>query len=133
MRVSLLGEFRVVDGGVELPLPASRKTRALLAFMFATARPHRRERLCEMFWDLPDDPRAALRWALSKLRQVVDAPAKPRIIADRERVEIDLWRIHDYLRSPREASIPELEQMALELGQVPLDGLDGAGSDLFDA
>ncbi len=140
MRVSLLGDFRVVDGGVELPLPASRKTRALLAFMFATARPHRRERLCEMFWDLPDDPRAALRWALSKLRQVVDVPGQPRIIADRERVEVDaanvevdLWLIHDYLRSPREASILELKQMALQLEQVPLDGLDGAGSDLFDA
>ncbi|MCR8827933.1 alpha/beta hydrolase [Pseudosulfitobacter koreensis] len=140
MHVSLLGEFRVENGSAELPLPASRKARALLAFLFATARPHRRERLCEMFWDLPDDPRAALRWALSKLRQVVDAPDRPRIIADRERVavdatdvQIDLWRIHDHLRSLRNASIPELEQMAQQLDQVPLDGLDGAGSDVFDA
>ncbi|EEB86181.1 hypothetical protein RGAI101_3337 [Roseobacter sp. GAI101] len=42
-----------------------------------------------MFWDLPDDPRAALRWALSKLRPVVDRPDWIQIIADRERVELD--------------------------------------------
>lgn len=140
MRVSLLGEFRVFDVENELPLPASRKARALLAFLFATSRPHRRERLCEMFWDLPDDPRAALRWALSKLRPVVDRPDRPRIIADRERVEVDttevevdLWCIYDRLRARGDIPVPELEQMARLLERTPLDGLDGAGSDLFDA
>ncbi|MAE91528.1 MAG: alpha/beta hydrolase, partial [Pelagibaca sp.] len=86
LSISLLGELRVFRAGEELPLPASRKARALLAFLIATGRPHRRERLCELFWDLPDDPKAALRWALSKLRKVVDSAGHPRIIADRERV-----------------------------------------------
>ncbi len=70
LRVSLLGELRVSAPEAELPLPASKKARALLGFLAATGRPHRRERLCELFWDLPDDPKAALCWSLSKLRRV---------------------------------------------------------------
>ena len=139
MKVSLLGELRVEEAGVELPLPASRKARALLAFLFATARPHRRERLCEMFWDLPDDPRASLRWALTKLRHVVDRPDRTRIVADRERVEIDssdvgvdLWLIHDALRMSAPIPVDNLEDMARKLDDVPFDGLDDAGSDLFE-
>jgi pimeloyl-ACP methyl ester carboxylesterase len=136
-----LGELSVSAGGVELPLPASRKARALLAFLAATGRPHRRERLCELFWDLPDDPKAALRWSLSKLRRVVDAPDRPRIVADRERVhfdtqnvEIDIRDIHAALR-PDDGTLAaaELEAMAERLDRVLLDGLDGAGDVAFDA
>ena len=94
LQISLLGELRVTSPDMEVPLPASRKARALLAFLVATGRPHRRERLCELFWDLPDDPKAALRWSLSKLRKVVDAPERPRIIADRERVYFDTNSVH---------------------------------------
>jgi DNA-binding SARP family transcriptional activator len=40
-----------------------------------------------MFWDVPDDPRGALRWSLSKLRTLVDAATgTPRLVADRETV-----------------------------------------------
>lgn len=127
--------------GNEVALPASRKARALLAFLVATGRPHRRERLCELLWDLPDDPKAALRWALSKLRAVVDAPDRPRIVADRERVRfaadgvaVDLRDIHDRLRQESDAiAIPDLEAMAQSLELVPLDGLDGAGDEAFDS
>ncbi|WP_232830444.1 alpha/beta hydrolase [Oceanicella sp. SM1341] len=141
LEISLLGELRVRQHGAEMPLPASRKARALLAFLVATGRPHRRERLCEVFWDLPDDPKAALRWALTKLRKVVDTPGQPRILADRERVcfdpagaQTDLTALHARLR---DASAPpgpeELEHMARALGQVLLDGLDGAGGEAFEA
>jgi DNA-binding SARP family transcriptional activator len=51
-------------------MPPSKKTRALLAFLAVTPRPQRRERLCEIFWDLPDDPKGALRWSLSKIGPV---------------------------------------------------------------
>ncbi|MEQ9567930.1 MAG: hypothetical protein RLN85_19330, partial [Pseudomonadales bacterium] len=54
LEISLLGELRVRAMGQEIVLPASKKARALLAFLVATGRPHRRERLCELFWDLPD-------------------------------------------------------------------------------
>lgn len=137
--ISLLGELRVSREGRDIPLPASRKTRALLAFLVATGRPHRRERLCELFWDIPDDPKAALRWSLSKLRSVVDEPDRPRIVADRERVSfaaagasIDIREIHARLRqSPDDLDVATLEDMARRLDAVLLDGLDAAGDDAF--
>lgn len=141
IEIALLGELRIIAGSRELPLPASRKARALLAFLIATDRPHRRERLCELFWDLPDDPKAALRWALSKLRRVVDGEETRRIVADRERVSfapercrIDLRAVHETLDRPEDATDPEeLERLARALGAVFLDGLDGAGDESFDA
>ncbi|WP_417720103.1 alpha/beta fold hydrolase [Salipiger sp.] len=137
--ISLLGELRVFRGGEEVALPASRKARALLAFLVATDRPHRRERLCELLWDLPDDPKAALRWSLSKLRKVVDDPDRPRIIADRERVAfrtegigVDLRTVYDRLQPGADAlSVEDLEELARQLAPVLLDGLDGAGDDGF--
>ena len=141
LQISLLGELRVNLRGAEAPLPASRKARGLLAFPVATGRPHRRERLCELFWDLPDDPKAALRWSLSKLRKVVDSPDKVRIIADRERVHfdagnvaVDIKDIHELLRR-RDANpgVEQLETMAGQLEPIFLDGLDGAGDEAFDS
>lgn len=137
--IKLLGELRVVRQGAEVPLPASRKARALLAYLVATGRPHRRERLCELFWDLPDDPKAALRWSLTKLRKVVDCPDRPRIIADRERVAldvegagIDLREVYAKLRQKAEGlTVTELGEMARRLDAVLLDGLDAAGDDAF--
>ena len=84
----VLGELEVLRDGAPLALPPSRKTRALLAYLALTRRAHRRERLCEIFWDVPDDPRGALRWSLSKIRPVIDDPAHPRLIADRNSVEL---------------------------------------------
>jgi DNA-binding SARP family transcriptional activator len=69
-------------------LVASRKTRGLIAYLVLTRCPHRREHLCEMFWDVPDDPRGALRWSLSKIRPLVDEPLSPRLLADRQTVEL---------------------------------------------
>jgi DNA-binding SARP family transcriptional activator len=59
-----------------------------------TGQSQRRERLCALLWDIPDDPRAALRWSLSKLRSLVDEPGKPRIVADRESVTFDITNVH---------------------------------------
>lgn len=141
LQISLLGEIRVESGGVPRPLPASRKARALLAFLAVTGRPHRRERLCELFWDLPDDPKASLRWALSKLRRVVDAPDHPRIIADRERISfdtsgvcIDITKLHQRLpQQDTPLPLEELKAAARQLDAIPLEGLDGAGSQDFDS
>ena len=141
VRISLLGELRVTLGDREVELPASRKARALLSFLVATGRPHRRERLCELLWDVPDDPKAALRWALTKLRKIVDTPGRSRIVADRERVhfdlegtQVDIRDIHAALRPDAEpVESMRLEAMAQELSLVLLDGLDGAGDDRFDA
>lgn len=139
LQVTLLGELAVTWQGRELSLPASRKARALLAYLVLTQRPHRRERLCELFWDLPDDPKAALRWSLTKLRKVVDRPDRPRILADRLRVHfdsqdvgIDIRDIGLRLRESR-LSLKELESMFRQLDRVLLDGLGGAGGESYDS
>src|SRR6185503_10564456 len=93
LTLRLLGEIALARGGRPLALPASKKTRALLAYLAVTAKPHRRERLCTMFWEVPDDPRGALRWSLSKLRLLVDEPERPRIVADRDSVALEAGAI----------------------------------------
>lgn len=89
LAIRLLGEIVVERGGACLSLPPSKKTRALLAYLALTGRPHRRERLCSLLWEIPDDPRGALRWSLSKLRPMVDEPGRPRIRADRDAVAFE--------------------------------------------
>jgi pimeloyl-ACP methyl ester carboxylesterase len=141
LHIEILGGVRVMAGGREVPLPASRKTRALLGFLALTGRPHRRERLCELIWNLPDDPKAALRWSLSKLRRVLDAPDRLRIVADRERVSLDLEGVGSDLDGLRdldasecaELTCGEIARRARRLQAVLLDGLDGVGDDAFDA
>jgi TolB-like protein len=88
LELRVLGELEVIRDGAAMTLPPSRKTRALLAYLALTGRKHRREKLCEVFWDVPDDPRGALRWSLSKIRPFVDEPAYPRLIADRQAIEL---------------------------------------------
>jgi DNA-binding SARP family transcriptional activator len=88
-RVLLLGPLQVIRNGSSLPQPPSRKVRALLAYLAMAARPISREKLCELLWDVADDPRAELRWCLSKLRPLVDGPAAIRLIADRKQVQIE--------------------------------------------
>lgn len=86
LEIRLLGDLEILRGGRPQPLPASRKTRALLGYLVATGRPHLREWLCDLFWDGPDDPRAALRWSLTKIRPLVNDPGWTRLRANRERV-----------------------------------------------
>ena len=43
--------------------------------------------MCELFWEIPDDPRGSLRWSLSKLRRLVDDDTCQRIVADRINVK----------------------------------------------
>lgn len=132
VQIRLLGELRVIRDGKQLALPPSKKTRALLAYLALTGRPHRRERLCELFWELPDDPRGSLRWALSKIRGLVDRPGEPALGADRERVvlarggiDVDYVEIMQRLRhSPAGGSLDDLQQMAGALALPLLDGLD---------
>lgn len=86
LEIRLLGPLRVLRDGQELTLPPSKKTRALLAYLATDNREHRRERLTRLFWSLPDDPRGALRWSLSRLRRLLDEEHGVRIRADRDTV-----------------------------------------------
>jgi len=139
LTIQLLGELRVRRNGREAALPPSRKTRALLGFLLVTGRPHRRDRLCEKFWDLPDDPRASLRWSLSKLRPVVNDPCHVRLVADRERVVIDrvglvtdLEEAAAVIEDP-DAGPAALTQAARRLEEPLLDGLDLPRQEAFES
>lgn len=87
LKVSFLGTMTLHRDGIPAALPASRKTRALLAYLALEPRRHRRDRLCGLLWDIPDDPRAALRWSLAKLRPLLDRPE--RIGGGRDDVAFD--------------------------------------------
>jgi DNA-binding SARP family transcriptional activator/predicted ATPase len=134
LQIRLLGELRLThaDGRAVL-LPASKKTRALLGYLVATGRPHLRERLCDLFWDEgPDDPRAELRWSLTKLRPLLNDSAAERLVSDRRHVafeaheaEIDIATLRRVLGSDIAAAPLEALKAAAALytGEF-LDGLD---------
>jgi pimeloyl-ACP methyl ester carboxylesterase len=122
IRISLLGDMRVERDGRQVPLPASKKTRALFAYLLLSDRPRRREALCELFWEIPDDPRASLRWSLSKIRKILE-PDGHWLKADRERVQLDVppgvVDLHDLAREDVDPA--HLAEAALD---APLAGLD---------
>ncbi len=114
LSLRFLGEPRIERDGQLLEMPPSKKTRALLAYLAITGRPHRRDRLCSLLWEVPDDPRGALRWSLSKIRGLVDEPGTPRIIANRETVRFDAQGARIDVFELRRMSTGDLEAMEAE-------------------
>jgi DNA-binding SARP family transcriptional activator len=87
LQLRLLGPLVLSRDGLPLGLPASRKVRAMLAYLALAPRATSRRRLCALFWETASDPRAELRWYLSKLRGVVGADCLGN---DEETVRLDL-------------------------------------------
>lgn len=90
LHIRLLGPMTVRRAGVAIALPSSRKLRALLAYLAVAPQPVPRSRLCELLWDVPNDPRGELRWCLSKLRRALDDPDRRRVETDADTVCLDL-------------------------------------------
>jgi DNA-binding SARP family transcriptional activator/Flp pilus assembly protein TadD len=90
VQINLLGTMTLVRDEAEVALPKSRKVRALLAFLVLAPREVTRSRLCEMLWDSPSDPRGELRWCLSRIRSVLDAPQRHRVQTRGDAIAIDL-------------------------------------------
>jgi len=91
LELRLLGPVAISRHGQAVPLPPSRKVRALLSFLALEARSVPRSRLCDLLWDVPNDPRGELRWCLSKLRGLLDDVDRRRVIsADQDLVALDL-------------------------------------------
>lgn len=90
LSVRLLGPLTISRDGAPVALPASRKLRALLAYLALAPHPVGRSRLCELLWDVPTDPRGELRWCLSKLRGALDAPGRHRVVTQGDTVALDL-------------------------------------------
>jgi DNA-binding SARP family transcriptional activator/uncharacterized protein YukE len=137
----LLGSLELSRGGEVLQLPASRKVRALLGYLVLASRPVPRSQICELLWDVPNDPRGELRWCLSKIRGLVDEKGRKRVVADGNTIRLDLTDcVVDTLEVTRapEHGIQKLgvdrqrELAKLFAGEL-LEGLEIARSPMFDA
>jgi DNA-binding SARP family transcriptional activator/TolB-like protein len=90
LQVQMLGSLAICREGVALALPASRKVRALIAYLALAPHAVTRSHLCELLWDVPNDPRGELRWCLSKVRSLVDEAGRRRVEARGDAVRLDL-------------------------------------------
>ncbi|MDP9002410.1 MAG: AAA family ATPase, partial [Myxococcota bacterium] len=134
LEIRVLGELELLRQGESLALPASKKTRALLGYLVMIPRPQARQRLCDLFWDGPDDPRAELRWSLTKLRPLLDDPKVRRLSADREHVAfalegavLDLAAVRHETEHLAAASVGALRRAASLFRGELLEGLDLPG------
>ena len=130
--VRMLGSLTIAQSGVTLELPASRKVRALFAYLALAPHAVGRSRLCDLLWDVPNDPRGELRWCLSKLRSVLNEPGHQRIETAGDAIRLDLDgcfvdAIH--IASAAEKGIetldlPRLRELARLFAGDFLDGLE---------
>jgi alpha-glucoside transport system substrate-binding protein len=91
LRIQFLGQPSIRFNDTMVNLPEGRPL-ALLAYLLVTKKSHRREHLIDLLFDGPDDPRAALRWTLTKIRKAI---GDEYILSDREKIsfnlESDFW------------------------------------------
>ena len=90
LHVQMLGALEIHRDGAKVALPASRKVRALLAYLALAPHAVMRGQLCELLWDIPNDPRGELRWCLSKVRSILDEPSRRRVAAPADAIMLDL-------------------------------------------
>ncbi|ANN79463.1 transcriptional regulator [Bordetella flabilis] len=109
VHIRMLGPLTIRRADVVLPQPPSRKLRALIAYLALAPHPLTREHLCELLWDIPNDPRGELRWCLSKARTLLDEPGRRRVETVQEMVGLDL---------------ADCQVDALEIGQAMQQGID---------
>lgn len=140
LEIDVLGGLSVRRNGDLLKLPASRKARAMLAYLLLTGKPQHRERLCDLFWEGPDDPRGALRSAIWKLRRLINEPEAERIVADREwvrfervAVSVDYGKLKELAKREIEPDRVEYAEIRNTLDQPLLTGLDLPDHELYQA
>ena len=131
LSLRVLGELELWRGAARVELPQSKKTRALLAYLAVSGRPQRRDRLSNLLWDVADDPRAALRWSLSKLRPLVDEPGATRLETSGALVQfapagarVDLHAVREQLAEPAAVPTGALVALAGEFRGPFLEGLE---------
>jgi DNA-binding SARP family transcriptional activator len=141
LRFRLLGPLELSRGGDAMPLPASRKVRALLGYLVLASRPVARSQICELLWDVPNDPRGELRWCLSKIRGLVDEKGRKRVIADGNNIRLDLSDCvvdtFEATRAPevgiQKLGVDQQKKLATLFSGELLEGLEIARSPMFDA
>lgn len=138
LHLRMLGTLSVSQGGRALELPASRKVRALLAYLALAPRATPRHRICTLLWDAAGDPRGELRWALSKLRGAVGAT---RVSSREDSLQLELadsfvdaLEIQRAVQTGLGTLAPERARELLALfGGEFLEGLDLVGCPEFTA
>jgi pimeloyl-ACP methyl ester carboxylesterase/DNA-binding SARP family transcriptional activator len=141
LEVALLGGLTIRRDGEVLALPQSKKTRALLAYLVLKGTPQRRDALCELLWEIPDDPRGALRWSLSKLRPLVNNAGIERLCADRERISferhgamVDIVRVEEACTAGLQQLSPAaLRDLYSMFGGPLLSGLELSNQPAYEA
>jgi tetratricopeptide (TPR) repeat protein len=132
----MLGPLSVSHRGCALELPASRKVRALLAYLVLSPCAMPRHRLCNLLWETASDPRGELRWALAKLRGVLGAmrfdTRDDSLRLDLADSFVDAFEIQRAARAGIGALTPQRvgELLALYNGEF-LEGLEVAGCSAF--
>jgi pimeloyl-ACP methyl ester carboxylesterase/DNA-binding SARP family transcriptional activator len=142
LQIKVLGEFVVLRDAHEIVLPPSKKTRALLAYLAVVNRRQRRDHLCQMFWDAPDDPRASLRWSLSKLRQLITEDGdvaclrtdRSSVFLDTDKLDVDLRHVaHITAKDVLSLGTAGLERLVVQFRGRFLDGLELPRCPVFEA
>src|SRR6266850_1302963 len=142
LQIKVLGELAVVRDAQEIVLPASKKTRALLAYLALANRRQRRDYLCQLLWNVPDDPRASLRWSLTKLRRVFNEDADEpclrtdgsSVFLDANKLDVDLLRVaHITSKNVRSLTTSDLEILAALFRGRFLEGLELPRCPVFEA
>ena len=126
LRVRLGGCLQLEADGVELPLPASRRARGVLAYLALDPGPHARAQLAARFWPdvLDDSARTSLRAALSELRRAL-GPAAGHVVATRDTVALDGDDLFVDVRAFEQALRRGDAASAVEACRAPiLDGFD---------
>lgn len=139
LEMRMLGPLTICRHGVMLALPASRKVRALLAYLSLAPHAVERTQLCELLWDVPSDPRGELRWCLSKIRGLIDEPGRPRVKTQANTVRLDLAdcfvdviEIARAIRGIETIAYERLRTLTALFAGDFLDGLEIEGSPVFN-
>ncbi len=109
--------MEIMRDGKLVEFPPSRKTRALLGYLITTAKQHSRKHLCDLLWEHTADPRASLRWSLSKIRNLLGERESDHILTIGDFVqfipgksEVDVYQVQSIDRLDTERySLDRLE------------------------
>jgi DNA-binding SARP family transcriptional activator/tetratricopeptide (TPR) repeat protein len=126
LEVRLAGGLQLRADGAELAPPASKRARAVLAFLALHPGAHARGRLAARFWPdvLDESARASLRVALTELRHAL-GPAAGHLVATRDTVALDGPDLSVDARAFRVALDAGDPERALAACRAPiLDGFD---------
>ncbi|MFL5831839.1 MAG: ATP-binding protein [Solirubrobacteraceae bacterium] len=126
LEVRLAGGLQLRVDDAELSPPASKRARAVLAYLALNPGPHSRARLAARFWPdvLDQSARASLRVALTEVRQALGAAA-PYLVATRDTVALDGPELDVDTRAFQEALDASDPLTALQACSAAiLDGLD---------